>query len=51
MSYKINYGDGAVCLPAAALDGCGELLQIRLLMLLSYDRAFVRRRFRTCRAS
>ncbi len=39
MSYKINYGDGAVCLPAAALDGCGELLQIRLLMLLSYDRS------------
>ncbi len=39
MSYKINYGDGAVCLPAAALDGCGELLQLRLLMLLSYDRS------------
>ncbi|MBQ7125246.1 MAG: DnaD domain protein [Clostridia bacterium] len=38
MSYKINYGNEAVSVPAAAIDACGELLQLRLLMLLSYDR-------------
>lgn len=38
MSYRINFGDGAVCLPAKAIDSCGELLQLRLLMLLSYEK-------------
>lgn len=38
MSYKINYGNEAVSLPAAAIDACGELIQLRLLMLLSYDK-------------
>ncbi len=38
MSYRINFGDEAVCLPAKAIDGCGELLQLKLLMLLSYER-------------
>lgn len=37
MSYKINFGEGAVCLPEAALDACAEPLQFRLLMLLSLD--------------
>ncbi len=39
MSYKIQYGNEVVCLPAAALESCGELLQLRLLMLLSLDRS------------
>ena len=39
MKYAVVYKDGAVCLPVAALLGCEEILQVRFLMLLSYDRA------------
>lgn len=39
MKYEVIYRDGAVCLPAAAFLHCDSLLEIKLLMLLSYDRA------------
>ena len=39
MKYAVMYKDGAVCLPSAALLACDDLLQVRFLMLLSYDRA------------
>jgi len=39
VKYNVIYKDGAVCLPAAALDVCDDLLSLRFLMLLSYDRA------------
>lgn len=39
MKYAVIFKDGAVCLPTAALLVCDDILQIRLLMLLSYDRA------------
>lgn len=39
MSYQVIFKDGAVCLPAAALELCDDLLTVRFLMLLSYDRA------------
>jgi DnaD/phage-associated family protein len=39
MKYNVVYKDGAVCLPAAALLVCDDILQVRFLMLLSYDRA------------
>jgi DnaD/phage-associated family protein len=35
----VFYKDGAVCLPAAAYELCDDLLSLRFLMLLSYDRA------------
>ncbi len=38
-SYDVIFKDGAVCLPAAAYEACEDLLSLRLLMLLSYDRA------------
>ncbi len=40
MGYKINFGSGAVSLPASVIDTCHNLLQLRLLMLLSYERQF-----------
>ena len=39
MKYGVIYQDGAVCLPAAAFEACDDLLSLRFLMLLSYDRA------------
>ena len=39
MKYNVIFKDGAVCLPAAALELDSDLTAIRLLMLLSYDRA------------
>ncbi len=39
MKYQPVYRGGAVCLPAAALDLCDDIQELRLLMLLSYDRA------------
>ena len=39
MKYNVVYKDGAICLPAAALLSCDDVLQMRFLMLLSYDRA------------
>ena len=39
MKYNVLYKDGAVCLPASAFLNCETLLEVRLLMLLSYDRA------------
>ncbi len=39
MKYNVIFKDGAVCLPGAAFDACGDLLSLRFLMLLSYDRA------------
>ena len=39
MSYTVNFQGGAVCVPSEAFLTCDSLLQIRLLMLLSYDRA------------
>ena len=39
MKYNVIFKDGAVCLPAAALELDSDLKAIRLLMLLSYDRA------------
>lgn len=39
MKYEIVYKDGAVCLPAGAFVSCDSILQLRLLMLLSYDRS------------
>ena len=39
MKYQVIFKDGAVCLPAAALELCDDLTALRLLMLLSYDRA------------
>lgn len=38
MAYTVHYKDGALCLPVAAYE-CRDLLSLRLLMLLSYDRA------------
>lgn len=38
MSYEVIYRDGVVCLPAAAFLHCDDLSELRLLMLLSYDR-------------
>ena len=40
MGYKINFGNGAVSLPASAIDTCHNQLQLRLLMLLSYERSY-----------
>lgn len=37
MGFSINYKSGAVCIPADAIEN-GNLLQLRLLMLLSYER-------------
>lgn len=39
MKYNVLYKDGAVCLPASAFLNCDTLLEVRFLMLLSYDRA------------
>ena len=39
MKYNVLYKDGAVCLPASAFLTCDTLLEVRFLMLLSYDRA------------
>ncbi len=39
MKYNVLYKDGAVCLPASAFLICDTLLEVRFLMLLSYDRA------------
>lgn len=39
MKYNVLYKDGAVCLPADAFLSCDNVLEIKLLMLLSYDRA------------
>ncbi len=39
MKYNVIYKDGAVCVPGAAFDVCDDLLSLRFLMLLSYDRA------------
>ena len=39
MKYNVLYKDGAVCLPASAFLACDTLLEVRFLMLLSYDRA------------
>ncbi len=39
MKYNVIYKDGAVCLPASAFLECETLLEVRFLMLLSYDRA------------
>lgn len=39
MKYSVLYKDGAVCLPASAFLTCDTLLEVRFLMLLSYDRA------------
>lgn len=39
MKYEIIYKDGALCLPAAAFLSCEHILELKLLMLLSYDRA------------
>ena len=39
MKYDVIYREGAVCLPAAAFLHCESLSELRLLMLLSYDRA------------
>ena len=38
MPYRAIYKNGAVCLPAAALDLCEDVRELKLLMLLSYDR-------------
>lgn len=38
MKYNVLYKDGAVCLPASAFLDCETLLEVRFLMLLSYDR-------------
>ena len=39
MKDNVLYKDGAVCLPASAFLNCDTLLEVRFLMLLSYDRA------------
>ncbi len=39
MKYNVLYKDGAICLPASAFLNCDTLLEVRFLMLLSYDRA------------
>ncbi len=39
MKYNVLYKDGAVCLPSGAFLICENLLEVRFLMLLSYDRA------------
>ncbi len=39
MKYNVIFRDGAVCLPGAAFEVCDDLLSLRFLMLLSYDRA------------
>lgn len=39
MKYNIKYKDGAICLPSEAFLKCESLNEIKLLMLLSYDRA------------
>ncbi len=39
MKYNVLFKDGAVCLPSNAFLTCESLLEIRFLMLLSYDRA------------
>ncbi len=39
MKYSVLYKDGAVCLPASAFLTCDTLIEVRFLMLLSYDRA------------
>ena len=39
MKYDVIYRDGAVCLPAAAFLACEDVKELKLLMLLSYDRA------------
>lgn len=41
MKYQVIFKDGAICLPAAAFELCQDLLSVRFLMLLSYDRALV----------
>ena len=39
MKYNVLYKDGALCLPSNAFLECETLLEVRFLMLLSYDRA------------
>lgn len=39
MKYNVIFKDGAVCLPSSAFLLCDTLLEFKLLMLLSYDRA------------
>ena len=38
MSYKPDFSEGAVAVPEAAIDACGDLLQFRLLCLICSDR-------------
>ena len=38
MGYKPDFRDGAVAIPEAAIDACGDLLQFRLLCLLCSDK-------------
>ena len=38
MSYKPDFSEGAVAVPEAAIDACGDLLQFRLLSLICSDR-------------
>lgn len=38
MGYKPDFREGAVAIPEAAIDACGDLLQFRLLCLLCSDR-------------
>lgn len=38
MSYRPDFREGAVAIPEAAVNACGDLLQLRLLCLLCSDR-------------
>lgn len=38
MKYNIIFKDGALCLPASAFLLCEDVMELKLLMLLSYDR-------------
>ncbi len=39
MGYKLKFGDSAIAIPEAAIYACEDVLQFRLLMLLSTDKS------------